>query len=325
MVRMIALLLAALAVAFVACGPTAPASSGKACTSDGDCGEKALCHPTAQICVQSCAKSDECPAPAKTCEALALYATDGGVSAGPSVCRCTADSQCGDGNVCSTLDQVCLPKCTDASTCQGRACEAATGQCRLKHCEELPSLCSPTQYCDSSSKSCREQKCDPDAGFVGSDGGPSSCGYGEFCPDKAGCARVPEGGCTLANSAPAWDAGARGPVIISAKAVRITPSVSTECGTASTLLLTVKYYAPTGLVTSAKTGLTIGENVNYDEGQGLRSAVVTRNPPAVNGTFGEFDVGYCPVSTVNTQVGIHLIDDSTPVRKTGNALCVSLP
>src|SRR6476659_9985494 len=90
---------AAIGGTFAACGgdnPTGPTS----CTSDSACQTGEICHPTAQICVQSCTAATDCPDSAKNCDSL--------TAGGPKFCQCSTSALCSQAtadNICRSVDK----------------------------------------------------------------------------------------------------------------------------------------------------------------------------------------------------------------------------
>ncbi|WP_240357903.1 hypothetical protein [Myxococcus vastator] len=120
-------------------------TSPGACSSNDECGESEICHPTAQICVQTCSAAVDCPSTAKTCAPLGGT----GPNATTSICQCSTDVLCNGGTdsestalVCSNLDNVCVTACTSNAECTGdRTCNVSTGQCEEGDTEPEPTSC----------------------------------------------------------------------------------------------------------------------------------------------------------------------------------------
>jgi hypothetical protein len=131
-IGLIGLTSAALTFVFVACGESVLPDEG--CSTDSDCDTEngEICHPQAQVCVQSCTTSEDCPASAKTCEAIDAPA-DGGTGTGTLICKCSTDALCATENagfVCSSAFEVCLNACSSNADCAaGSTCDTTSGQC----------------------------------------------------------------------------------------------------------------------------------------------------------------------------------------------------
>ncbi len=125
-IGLIGLTSAALTFVFVACGDDVLPEAG--CTTDADCDttKNEICHPQAQVCVQGCTTSNDCPNSAKTCEAIS--ATDSTL-----ICKCSTDALCAAENagfVCSDAFEVCLNSCSSNADCgTGFTCDTTTGEC----------------------------------------------------------------------------------------------------------------------------------------------------------------------------------------------------
>jgi hypothetical protein len=285
---------AVLALTWMACGEDA--ATGAACDTDEDCRTGELCHPDAKQCVQTCEIGADCPSSARNCEELSSTDTR-------NICKCVTSELCagGDGTgssaICSTAFEICMTKCGSDSDCpSGTTCETSTGQCLT---------------------------CNPSSTTLGTNGGPDTCNYGDFCSSAGRCTAAPEGACTqaTASGAPTWNRAAqRSPVITSVSATfRSSTDPVLECGGGGTAAeVTIRYYAPNGLTT----------HTNFEDLQthvffrvatdfvGAHFAV--QNPPA-NSTFGEFTVGIACQSSSRT-AALYIADEAD---NTSNVVCVS--
>ncbi|WP_237081438.1 hypothetical protein [Myxococcus xanthus] len=167
-------------------------TSPGACTSNDECGESEICHPTAQVCVQTCNSGSDCPSTAKTCAPL------GGTST-TSICQCSTDVLCNGGTdsestglVCSDLDNVCVTACTSNAECTGdRTCNVSTGQC--EEGDTQPTSCSGE--------------------------GRSTCAHGLICSSGT-CSEPPAPTCQNYTAFPnKADLGTTGPIIYKVETV----------------------------------------------------------------------------------------------------------
>lgn len=183
-------------------------TSPGACSSNDECGESEICHPTAQVCVQTCTGAVDCPSTAKTCAPLG----GSGANANTMICQCSTDVLCNGGTgsestdlVCSDLDNVCVTACTNNSECTGsRTCNTTTGQC-----EEGDTEPEPGQSCSGE--------------------GRTTCAHGLICTSGT-CSEPPAPTCQNYTAFPnKADLGTTGPIIYKVDFV----SATTE-GTAGT-------------------------------------------------------------------------------------------
>ncbi|MCP3143665.1 hypothetical protein [Pyxidicoccus xibeiensis] len=164
--------------------------AGTTCSSSTDCAGTEICHPEAGVCIATCESGSDCPDTAKNCEALGGTSAD----ADKKVCKCTTDVLCNGGTdsestdlVCSTLDEVCVTKCTSDSDCgTDRVCNTGSGQCEL----------------------------DDTTGGTCSGEGRSTCTYGQICTSGA-CAAPPAPTCQNYTNFPnkTTELGTTGPII----------------------------------------------------------------------------------------------------------------
>jgi hypothetical protein len=295
--RKIALMVAALGVVLTGCpGP----DENEMCTTNADCLESELCHPTAGVCVQTCNLAADCPDTAKNCEALGGTSAD----AATKVCKCTSGAnQCNlgraeDDRVCSPQG-VCVQKCTEDANCgTGETCEVATGICK-----------STTTTCDPAASQ------------------PGTCGYGNICGttnNVNSCQPAPEGTCSEATAAgaPAWSkTGGTAPVIVSATAQRLaTTNSSNECaGGEPAGLVTIRFYAPGGLTTHT-TFTDLQNHVRFRPGTGnFFGANFSRQMPMANAVEGTMQVGIGCGNSTET-VAIYIANEA---GQTSNVVCVN--
>ena len=247
-IGLIGLTSAALTFVFAACGEgIGPGGAG--CTSNADCATTEICHPQAQVCVQTCTSSADCPDSAKTCEAISATDTN-------MICKCTTDALCASGDVlgssaiCSDAFEVCVTKCGSNTDCpSGFECETSTGECKSAACTTNTD-CASGQTCNTTTGQCEAAAaCDSNATTIGSNGGPSTCSYGQEC-QSGSCVTVEQGTCSQASTAPAWTAATTGrPVITNVTAVgSATSNSTTECGDGGPKTeFTVSFYSATPL------------------------------------------------------------------------------
>jgi len=104
---------------------------GAACAGDSDC-KSALCSPEQSAssgkvwaggyCTQACSDAAACPDAA----ACLTYADGSAYCAA----KCSADTDCRGGYVCSTSAKICLPDCRQGFSCGSALnCDGATGNC----------------------------------------------------------------------------------------------------------------------------------------------------------------------------------------------------
>ncbi|MSP91930.1 MAG: hypothetical protein EXR79_09060 [Myxococcales bacterium] len=146
----------------------------------------------------------------------------GTCKAGPDLCACHADAECGLANLCqgkaicdkSTLPWACkvVPgsavSCdlTKATACASPACEPTSGQCKAKpQADGTP--CDADASACTAGDSCQEGKCKPGAAVSCDDGNPCShdaCG-------ATGCSHLPQvGPCDDGNACTGADACKQG-------------------------------------------------------------------------------------------------------------------
>jgi hypothetical protein len=265
------------AMSLVMTGCPEDGETSTTCASATDCLESEICHPTAKVCVATCASSGDCPETAKTCAAVST--TDQ-----TKVCQCTTDELCNRGRetadlVCSNLDKVCTPKCTSDAACgAGRTCDTATGQCKAGS--------TPGTACTGTSQ--------------------STCTYGQFCSNNV-CTAAPVAPMTcqnFANNRPNWSATtSNGPVIYDLGVIRYETN-SSFCQSGDAYILRIRAYR-----TDANWPATRGEVAGffYVNTGGTQVDVVTSgllvpntgyNRNAANLRDAEFQTYLCPGSNV---------------------------
>jgi hypothetical protein len=274
---------------------------GDACTADTECGTDLVCHQNAKVCVETCGITADCDQETtqKNCTPTpwTAAATDGGT--GAKICGCSTDALCGTDKVCSTADKICRSKCTGSADCNGRTCDTTTGQC---------------------SGSVSGGTCNSSATTLGANGGPDTCNYGELCATSNVCEAVPEGTCTSASGAPAWNKAAKdAPVIRSVTAEgAATSNPTTECGDSGPKsVFTIRYYSPTALLNST-TFATYKSQLKFKFTGGFVEPSFEAQMPTAGQKFGEVKVGVCGRSS-----GTGAIYIADPSGKTSNVVCVT--
>lgn len=210
--------LAAVAVG-VGCGGNGT-GAGARCTSDSNCAPDEVCHPNAKVCVTKCTTANDCGDEAKRCDLIGSISADGGTQSTTSTqkaCHCSTDALCAKanpGDICSTLDRVCTPKCTKDDECGGggRTCDTATGQCKAGaagNCAQ--GTCTGGNVCNFTTGACEAAKtCTSTAQQ------PDTCSYGQFCASGNKCSEVAKPTCgafTGSAHATSWGVGKNGPVV----------------------------------------------------------------------------------------------------------------
>jgi hypothetical protein len=278
-----------MSVAAVGCGGPGKSDGGVDCTTDAECTDDQICHPTAQTCVTKCTTADDCPDDHKTCATLGSVGT-GGTS--QAFCQCTTDALCGTGNVCSTQDKICAESCTTDNDCTaGRSCSG--GQCVTNSAAcSKQGECGTGNVCDFTTGKCEAAKtCN--AG----EAQPSSCSYGQYCVTTT-CTEVPKATCgSFGGSAHAasWGAGKNGPVIIDVEKYAHT-SNDTFCpvGSRERYKIRVTAYDPAG-------GFPSGSCTTPGAAAGTAEAAILSELHLVNPSGGEITDG--TVQCVNTTNG----------------------
>ncbi|AKQ65113.1 hypothetical protein A176_002025 [Myxococcus hansupus] len=201
-----------------------PATSQGSCSSNDECGETEICHPTAQVCVQTCNSGSDCPDTAKTCAPLGGT----GANANTRICQCSTDVLCNGGTgssstdlVCSDLDNVCVTRCTSNSECTGtRTCNTGTGQC-----EEGDTEPEPGQSCSGE--------------------GLSTCGYGLICTNSV-CSEPPAPTCQNYTNFPnKADLGTSGPIIYSTALINAATDAFCPSSQPKRVRIRIKAYSNT--------------------------------------------------------------------------------
>jgi hypothetical protein len=281
--------LAAASVGVWAGGCGAGGGSDVPCSTDTDCETNQLCHPTLDICVATCTQGSDCPDEMKTCASL---------NGSGLFCQCANnDALCNtavEGNICSTGDKVCRPKCTGDSDCSsGRTCNTTTGQC------------------SAGGGSCSS-----------SDTQPSTCSNGYYC-SSATCTAVPAPTCdnfTASAHAATWTAASAGPVIYDISKVSFANDAG-FCGGGSPVRVKVhvKAYAKGSTLLPASEsslpGMLHYVQTNGTEGS-LTSSVQNYTVNSGN-TQGEFDLNFCrPSGSTTFSLGLHFVN--------GNEYCAQV-
>ncbi|GEL72146.1 MULTISPECIES: hypothetical protein [Myxococcus] len=267
-------------------------TSPGACTSNDECGESEICHPTAQVCVQTCNSGSDCPSTAKTCAPLGGT----GPSATTNICQCSTDVLCNGGTdsestglVCSNLDNVCVTACSTDAQCSGdRTCNTTTGQCEEGDTEPVPG------------ESCTGE-------------GRSTCGYGLICTSST-CSEPPAPTCQNYTAYPnkAADVGTTGPIIYDMATVNAVAGTTAWCPGAKRLRLSVSAYTDAASPfpqTAPELGSfyyvrTDGSRINAVISNGANDYVITQN-----GTRADIIVNLCvPADSTTTLVGYHFGD-----------------
>jgi hypothetical protein len=292
--RKMALMFAALGVVLAGC----PGEETEMCTTNADCLESEICHPTAGFCVQTCNLAGDCPDTAKNCEALG----GNGPDAATKVCKCTAGAnQCNlgrpeDDRVCGT-EGVCVLKCTTDANCgTGQTCEVATGVCK----GTTPATCNPANQ-------------------------PGTCSYGQVCGATNACEAAPEGTCSEATGtgAPAWNKTAgTAPVIVSATVQRLATTDSrNECANGDPAgLVTIRFYAP-GNFTTHPDFADLRNHVKFrtaNSGQ-FFGANFARQLPPQNAVEGTMQVGIGCGNSAET-ASLYIANEA---GLTSNVVCVT--
>jgi len=266
-------------------------TSPGACTSNDQCGESEICHPTAQVCVQTCNSGSDCPSTAKTCAPLGGT----GANATTNICQCSTDVLCNGGTgsestdlVCSNLDNVCVTRCSSDADCSGnRTCDTGTGQCE-------------------------EGDTEPEPGASCSGEGRSTCGYGLICTSST-CSEPPAPTCQNYTQYPnKANVGTTGPIIYSMKTINATAGTAAWCPGGKRLRLGVSAYTdPTSTFppTPGELGgfyyvTTTGTRTNASISNGANDYVVS-----ANGTKADIIVNLCvEADSSTTLVGFHFSD-----------------
>jgi hypothetical protein len=273
--RKMTLMIAALGLALTACPG---GRDDLSCTADTDCsGENEICHPTAQVCVQTCTDTNDCPDSSKTCEAISATNSQ-------KICKCATDQQC------QTDERV-----TDAST--------------------LSCVKSGSNYGVCKSTGTGGGTTPPGAACTGS--GQSTCAYGQFCssgtctaaPEAAATCE------NFSKNRPDWSAASsNGPVIYSVAGTAYQKG-SAYCGDASApdaFIVRVRAYRTDADWPAARSGLsgffyvTTGSNRIDVVNSGLLVPNTGYNRTASNPKDAEFNVYLCrPSNSQTIQVGFY--------------------
>ncbi|WP_426753400.1 hypothetical protein [Myxococcus sp. Y35] len=266
-------------------------TSPGACTSNDECGESEICHPTAQICVQTCNSGADCPSTAKTCAPVGGT----GANANTMICQCSTDALCNGGAdsestdlVCSNLDNVCVTACSSNADCTGdRTCNVSTGQCE-------------------------EGDTEPEPGDSCNGEGLSTCDYGLICSSGT-CSEPPAPTCQNYTAYPnKADVGTTGPIIYNIETVSATPGTSSWCTGLQRLRLRVSAYTDPSSPFPPNSGglggfyyvLTDGTRISPVVSNGQDDYVVS-----ANGDHADIIVNLCvPADSTTTLTGYHFAD-----------------
>ena len=301
--RKIALMVAALGVVLAGCPNP---DENEMCTTNADCLESELCHPTAGVCVQTCNLAADCPDTAKNCEALGGTSTDKDTK----VCKCTSGAnQCNLGRaendrVCSPQG-VCVQKCTENANCgTGETCEVATGLCKSTTPACTIGSCGANQVCGTSG-------CVAGPSCTGTAQG--SCAYGQYCGTGT-CKDVPVAPANCENfssNRPAFSATSTGPVIYSVEGVTYqTNSQYCQASAPDAFIVKVRAYRTDTNWPDTRAGLSGFFYVTTQSTQldvvnsGLLVPNTGYNRSASNPKDAEFNVYLCrPANSQSLQVG----------------------
>ncbi len=305
------------ATLFIACGEGENGDLG--CTTDLDCAGTEICHPDAQVCVETCESGSDCPDHARTCAAVSDTDTR-------LVCQCATDALCangpvGDGAVCQDAWRVCTAACETASDCPfGFECEASTGQCKAEASNTCDPACGAGETCENGQ--CVATSCSTSAAQ------PDACPYGSYCASGGTCAAPAEPTCpniTDLDPAGGWDprtwdpsnTAHNGPVIYS---VTKGSDTSYPCANQahSVLQAEVHAYRTDGDWPANKSGLSgfFWVQVNGTR-QDATGAVMRNSDYQPNGREARLRVNFCFDSTQNQiQTAFYFSN--------GNAYCQAL-
>jgi hypothetical protein len=250
---------------------------------------------------------------------------------------CSTDADCLENEICHPDAKVCAQTCPsgNGSDCPNSAktCEAVSATNTTKICKCTPDTtfcasdervsdasnleCSPTaKICVPKGTTPVETSCNPA-------NQPDTCSYGNVCSSSTNkCEAAPEGTCTQATGAPAWNkTGGTAPVIVSATAEFLSSTnASTECGSGvSAALVTINYYAPGGLTTHTSFS-DLTNHVKFRTASSFFGVNFSRqDPPAGATTQGTMKVGIACGSS-SRQAAIYIANES---GQTSNVVCVS--
>jgi hypothetical protein len=332
---------AAFAVALSGCGEPSTGGTGggaggggggsKFCTSTS-CAAGQVCHPSSKTCVKTCNFGTDCTSEAKTCDvAVGSTATAGADGGQLYVCSCLTTALCSGssgvaGNICSTVDKVCVGKCTSNSDCpNNRTCDTGTGQCGGTGGNDAGTMdagsgctrgsCTGTQVCNFQTNACEAPKA-----CVTSNAQPDVCGYGQFC-NASSCAEVAVGTCSnfAAGSNPTqWNPKVQmGAVIYSITKV----SFGTDAVFCGANPVRAKFHVKAYSATNQLISETNQPSLNYVRTDGNEIAITMTQIQAYTSTGGgkaaEFDINLCaPTGTNSLTAGFYYT--------TGNAACFTI-
>jgi hypothetical protein len=278
------------AMSLVMTGCPEDGETSTTCSTAADCLESEICHPTAKVCVTTCASTSDCPDTAKNCAAVSTTDTT-------KVCQCSTSELCNKDQetdlVCSTLDKVCTEKCTATSCGTGRTCDTATGQCKAGG--------QPGDSC------------------VGE--GLSTCSYGQYCTASK-CTAVAAPTCDNFNPAkggkqPTWTTSATGPIIF--EVAQVSFAADSFCSGDPTAKARVKAYTTGTAFPASKDGLNalFYVRVNGTELGGKDLIRPSEYSVSADGKTATFTMNFCPGATATTlSIGLYFTG--------GNEVCAQL-
>jgi hypothetical protein len=314
---------AAFAAGFVFTGCTGDVSGfgtlHTTCTSNATCGDDEICHPTSKVCVRTCTGNASCPGSAPTCRDVgATGSADAGTQ---KVCGCSATS-CNNGRgeddpelICSTLDEVCVQKCTSNAACgTGRTCNTTSGQCEVETPQGAQCTfgqCQANEVCQYAANAA-VGNCAAAPSCTGT--GQSTCAYGQFCNASGKCQDVPTTqGCENFDahpSLPTWQpTTGTGPIIYRHEKLSFgTEASSPFC--ASTAPVNAKtrvhVYRTEGTWPTDKTAIQGFFYVRVNGTQTDATQLVRPSGYVVNGQNATFDVNFClPSGATTIQFGLY--------------------
>lgn len=322
---------AALVASVVACGGD-DGGAGAVCTFDSDCQTGELCHPDAQMCVQTCESGNDCPDSAKTCAAISG-------SDSRMICQCATDQLCAgetSDNICSTAFKICMPKCTSDVDCPtGYTCNTGSGQCAAGGGDAGAcgwDTCSTTSWSGAAGQQCNNGTCG--AGPSCSGTGQTTCTYGSFCsggacgypvyPTQSACSNFYSGSHA---SGPQWNpTSSTGPVIYEVSEINHGTGQTTgfmECeSTATQWNVRVRAYRTDANWPDTRAGLSGFYYVNTSGndqdiiGLTLLRPNVGYNRNASNPKDAEFQVYLCAENAANAlQPGFYFAGGNEACRQ----------
>lgn len=299
--KMVVMLTALGAMGLMMTGCDGDTATAGLCTDDTSCTGNEICHPTAKVCVSTCETSNDCPANAKNCAAVA--------GATQMVCQCSTDQLCNQDReaadqVCSTVDKVCVTACSADTDCPtGRTCDTATGQCLAgNNTDACGGLCNEDETCDTTGST---PVCRPTAGETCEGTSQSTCAYGDFCSANQ-CVAAPVADATCQNfgsNRPEWNPStSSGPVIYDITTLKFVAKGNQYCdeATQAEIVLSVRAYRTDQDWPSTRSGLSGFFYVNTQQqtldivGRNLLVPGTGYNRNSANLKDAEFQVYLCP-------------------------------